>query len=373
MKMSNLPLQKPSLGKEEIDAVKKVFESGWLGLGSKVQEFEEELKRFLNAQYVVAVNSGTSALHLALEAIGIGKDDEVILPSFTFVATAQAVSQTGASPVFCDVTENSLNADPEDIEERISKKTKAIIVVHYRGMPCDMDKIMYLAKKHSLRVIEDAAHAFGSTYKGRRTGSVGDITCFSFDPIKNITCGEGGAIVVHKEQLYKKLLTKRQLGIDKDTWSRYRNKRSWKYDVLEKGYRYHLNNINAAIGICQLKKYKKLIRAKLSIVRQYDEAFSNIDGLRIIPTDYEQTAIFMYVIRILKNREGFIRALNSKGISTGIHYLPCHQFTFYRNRKIKLPITEMLSKQVVTLPLFSEMNQRDVGRVINSVSSFFSS
>lgn len=371
--MSDIPLQKPSLGKEEIDAVKEVFESGWLGLGSKVQEFEEGLKRFLKAKYVVAVNTGTSALHLALEAIGIGRGDAVILPSFTFVATAQAVSQTDASLVFCDVAEDSLNADPEDIEKRISEKTKAIIIVHYRGMPCDMDKIMYLAKKNSLRVIEDASHAFGSTYKGRRIGSVGDITCFSFDPIKNITCGEGGAIVVHEEQLYKRLLMKRQLGIDKDTWSRYNNKRSWKYNVLERGYRYHLSNINAAIGICQLKKFEKLIKAKESIARRYDAAFSNINGLRIIPTDYEQTAIFMYVIRVLRNREAFIRYLNSKGISTGIHYMPCHQFTFYRSTEIKLPITEMLSKQIVTLPLFSEMNERDVDRVINSVTGFFNS
>lgn len=371
--MNNIPLQKPSLGKEEIDAVKEVFESGWLGLGSKVQEFEEELKRFLNAKYVVAVNSGTSALHLVLEAIGIGKGDEVILPSLTFVATAQAVSQTYALPVFCDITEDNLNADPEDIEEKISKKTKAIIVVHYRGMPCDMDKIMNLAKKYSLRVIEDASHAFGSKYKGRKIGNDGDIICFSFDPIKNITCGEGGAIVVQERTLYKKLLIKRQLGINNGAWERYSNKRGWKYDVLEVGYRYHLSNINAVIGICQLKKFKRLIRKKISIARQYDEAFSNIDGLRIIPTDYGQTAIFMYVIRILKNREQFIHALKSKGISTGIHYLPCHQFTFYRNRRIRIPITEMISEQIITLPLFSEMCQRDIDRVINSVHSFFHS
>ena len=210
-------LQKPSVGKKELKAVAAVFETGWLGMGSVVRDFEEKLQQFLNSKYIVAVNSGTSALHLALESIEIKSGDEIILPSFTFVASAQAVTMCEATPIFCDILEETLNINPIEIEKKITTRTKAIIPVHFRGASCDMDRILYLAKKYKIAVVEDAAHAFGSTYKNKMIGSLNDITCFSFDPIKNITCGEGGAICLSNEKLYKKIVAKRVLGIDKDS------------------------------------------------------------------------------------------------------------------------------------------------------------
>lgn len=189
---SMIPVQRPSIGKEELAAVKMVFDTGWLGMGPKVKEFEDAVGAFLGARHVIATNTGTTALHLALDAIGLKHGDEVVVPSLTYVATIQAITETGARPVFCDVEEDTLNIDLSDVEGKITSKTKAILPVHYRGIPCDMNRLLTLAKKFGLRVVEDAAHAFGSYYKGKRIGSFGDLTCFSFDPVKNVTCGEGG-------------------------------------------------------------------------------------------------------------------------------------------------------------------------------------
>jgi len=230
--LSNMiPVQRPCIGKEELEAVGKVFETGWLGMGSVTKEFEDAVREFIGTENVIAVNTGTTALHLAFDAIGLGPGDEVIVPSLTYVATIQAITATGATPVFCDIKEDTLNMDVNDVKKKITKRTKAIVPVHYRGIPCDMDSILTLAEQFKLRIVEDAAHAFGSYYKGKRIGSFGDITCFSFDPIKNITCGEGGMIITQNSKLLDIMQRKRILGIDKDTWSRYQNKRSWFYDV----------------------------------------------------------------------------------------------------------------------------------------------
>ncbi len=203
-----IPVSRPSIGEEELKAVGKVFRTGWLGLGSVTKEFEDGVAKFLSHQeknYVVAVNTGTTALHLALDAIGIKTGDEVVLPSLTFVATAQTVLACGATCVFCDIEEDTLNMDIEDLKRKITHKTRAIIPVHYRGLPCNMDAILDIALSKKIRIVEDAAHAFGSYYKGKRIGSFGDITCFSFDPIKNITCGEGGAVVTRDKDLFEKM------------------------------------------------------------------------------------------------------------------------------------------------------------------------
>lgn len=364
-------LQKPSIGREELQAVRAVFKTGWLGMGSVVQDFEEKLRQFLNAKYVIAVNSGTSALHLALASVGITSGDEVILPSFTFVATTQAISMCGATPVFCDIIEETLNIDPIEIEKRITARTKAIIPVHFRGTPCDMDRILYLAKKYNIAVVEDAAHAFGSTYKNKIIGSLNDITCFSFDPIKNITCGEGGAICLSDKKLYERIVMKRMLGIDKDAWSRYKHTRAWHYDVYELGFRYHMSNINAAIGIVQLDKYQKMIEHKKTIARRYDRAFAKIPTLITIKTDYDNTALFMYCIRITKNREKFIDFLKERGIPTGIHYLPSHRFSLYNNPVYKLPVTEKIARQIITLPLYHDLTAKNVHHIIKGIKEYF--
>src|SRR3989339_538560 len=252
-----LPVSRPSTGKEELDAIEKVMKTGWLGLGSVVFDFENLLKEYLGVKNIIAVNTGTSAIHIALDAFGIKAGDEVVVPSMTFAATVQAILVTGATPVFCEVKADTLNLDIEDVKKRITSKTKAIIPVHYCGQACDMDALLAIAEPKGIKVIEDAAHAFGSGYKGKKIGSFGHAACFSFDPIKNLTCGEGGAVALNDDELAEKIRRKRILGIDKDTWHRYRNERTWFYEVTDTGFRYHMSNINAAIGIEQFKKFDK--------------------------------------------------------------------------------------------------------------------
>lgn len=319
-----IPVQQPSLGEEEINLVKRVFDSRWLGLGSTVKEFEEELKKFLGAKYVMAVNSGTSALHITLDAFGIRAGDEVVVPSLTFVATIQAIISCGAKPVFCDVYPDTLNIDIDDTLKNIGPRVKAIVPVHYGGLPCRMDELIDISRRKGVLLIEDAAHAFGSSYKGRKIGNLSDATCFSFDPIKNITCGEGGAVVLDNEEICQNIYKRRILGIDKDTWSRYKNERSWFYEVNSPGFRYHMNNINAAIGLAQLKKFPKFVKRKREIMRRYDDAFREVEDLELLSHDYQNSAPFFYVIKVKKKRDALMNFLKENGIGTGIHYIPNH-------------------------------------------------
>lgn len=366
-----IPVSRPSIGKEELAAVKKVFDSGWLGMGSSVKEFEDEISKFLGGSTVIAVNTGTTALHLALDALGIGKGDEVIVPSLTFVATVQAISATGATPVFCDIEPDTLNIDVKDVGKKISSKTKAVIPVHYRGIPCDMDGLMAITRKNHIKIVEDAAHAFGSHYKGKPIGSFGDVTCFSFDPIKVVTCGEGGAIAIRDSSLASLIQKKRILGIDKDTWSRYKHERSWFYDVVSKGYRYHMSNINAAIGLVQLKKFSKMNAKRIKIAKRYDRELGKINGLELLKTDYKNNALFMYIIKVKKDRDGLMRHLKDNGIDSGIHYIPSHKFELYKDLATSLPATESVYEQILTLPLYTDLTEQDQTKVISSIRAFF--
>jgi perosamine synthetase len=368
--MDLIPVSRPHLGDEELAEVKNVFDSGWLGLGANVLAFENELAEFFHAKHVVCTNTGTTALHLALDALGIKRGDEVIAPSFTFVASAQAITSTGASPVFCDINPDDLNIDVRDAAKKITRKTKAIIPVHYRGFPCDMDEIKALAEDHDLLVIEDAAHAFGSSYKGKKIGSFNDVACFSFDPIKNITCGEGGAVVFQDSSLLERVQQKRILGIDKDTWSRYRNERSWFYDVVTHGYRYHMSNISAAIGLVQLKKFDAMNRRKIAVAKRYDEAFGKLPELQLLRTNnYSGIGLFVYIFRVLKGRNELMDHLTQHGVGSGIHYIPSHLFTYYHRKGLRLPVTEKIYGEILTLPLFPGISDEQVDRVIDAVQS----
>jgi dTDP-4-amino-4,6-dideoxygalactose transaminase len=368
--MEPIPVSRPSLGEEELAAVGRVFSTGWLGLGADVLEFEKALGRFLGAPNVLCTNTGTTALHLALDALGIGPGDEVLVPSFTFVATAQAVSATGARPVFCDIGGGDLNIDVEDARGRVSPRTKAIIPVHYRGIPCDMDGIEELAAAHDLHVIEDAAHAFGSSYHGKRIGSFGEMACFSFDPIKNITCGEGGAVVFRDSGLLERFQQKRILGIDKDTWSRYRNERSWFYDVVTQGYRYHMSNISAAVGLVQIGRFGAMNRRKIEVARRYDEAFGDLDGVEILENGgYENIGLFAYMLRVRSRRNELMDYLAARGVGSGVHYIPSHLFSFYREEGLVLPVTEQVYREILSLPLFPDITDGQVEQVIRVVTS----
>jgi len=367
-----IPLAKPSIGEEELSEVKKTFASAWLGMGSAVFEFEKQLAQYLGAENVIAVNTGTSALHIALDAFGIKKGDEVIVPSLTFIGTIQAIIACGATPVFCDVDEDTLNIDVGDLAKRITGRLKAIMPVHYGGLPCEMDGLLKIAKDRGILVIEDAAHAFGSTYKGRKIGTFGDATCFSFDPIKNITCGEGGAVAVKDSQAAQNIIKKRILGIDKDTWHRYKEERSWFYEVVTPGFRYHMSNINASIGLAQLKKLDKFLEKKRGIVKKYDEAFRNLPELELLYRNYEETAPFNYVIKIKDGRrDEFLEYLNRNGVGAGINYIPNHLQPLFKDFKTRLPVTERVAKEIISLPLYFDMFDQDIDTVIDKVRLFF--
>lgn len=366
-----MPVSRPSVGEDELAEIKKVFDSRWLGLGSWVLRFEERVKDYLGARNVIAVNTGTTALHIALDALGVKKGDEVIVPSLTFVASVQAIALTGARPVFCDVEEDTLNADIDDIKKKITSRTKAVMPVHYRGFACDMDALLDITRRRNVRVVEDAAHAFGSSYKERMIGSFGDITCFSFDPIKNITCGEGGAVATADDELARTIYKKRILGIDKDTWSRYKHKRDWFYEVSVLGFRYHMSNINAAIGLAQMERIDKFISRKKEIAKRYDEEFKSLKDVALLSSDYKNAAPFNYIIKIRSKRDEIMKFLRTRGIDAGVHYIPNHLQPFFKSFKVSLPVTEKVWCQIVTLPLYYEMEDKDAGLVIDSVKEFF--
>jgi len=367
-----IAISRPSTGAEEISAIQKVFETGWLGLGSTVFQFEEELKKYLGAKHVIAVNTGTSALHIALAALGVGPGDEVILPSITFAACVQAILALGATPVFAESHEESLLLDISDVEKRLSSKTKVVMPVHFCGSSCDMDRLMALAKSKGFKVVEDAAHAFGSDYNGRKVGTQGDAVCFSFDPIKNITTGEGGAVVVADDALAEEIRRMRILGIDKDTWHRYKNTRTYFYAVVSPGYRYHMPNFCAAIGLEQLKKFPGFIARRREIARRYNAAFQDLPGIKPLQMDLETTVPHIYIVRVpAERRDSFMEALKARGVGTGLHYIANHIQPFFKKYSNEpLPRAERLWQEIVTLPLHCTLTDQDVDAVISAVVEF---
>lgn len=372
--MVDLRLSKSVLGVKEADAVVKVLlEDGYLGMGAEVGKFETDIADYLgiSVEKVVCVNTGTSALHLAVEAI-VEKGEEVLVPSFTFLSSFQAISAAGAIPISCDVYEDTLSIDLEDAARRITGKTKAIMPVHYASNPANMDKLYEFAKKYDLRVIEDAAHAFGCTYEDKKIGSFGDVVCFSFDGIKNITSGEGGAIVTSDPRVLSIVKDARLLSIEKDSDKRYSGQRSWDFDVKRQGYRYHMSNIFAAIGRVQLSRldnefapkriellslYQELLEANPKVIFQKQE----IDAF-IIP--------HIVSIRILDNqRDGLKDELEKQKIPTGIHYKPNHLLTYYKTN-YNLPVTEKVYNEILTLPLHPEIKISDVEFICKIINNY---
>ena len=377
-----VPVYRPYLGHEVQDAARSALEAGWLGMGKLSQQFELGIEAYLGLaaggdRRAVSTNSCTEALHIAARLVGLGPGDEVIAPSFTYVAGHQAITRTGARIVFCDVAPVNLGIDPARVRELITPATKAILAVDYLGLPCRLDELMEIAREHGLRVIEDAAHAFGTLSEGRPVGSFGDITCFSFGPVKMITTLEGGAVITRDASDVQALHELRHLGIDSDTDARYQNKRNWEFDVVRQGYRCHLGSLPASIGLAQLELVDEFITNRQEYCRFYDAAFADLHKagkLRLFDTDWKGVAPYIYVIRLTdgSRRQELISHLKAAGIGSGIHFLGAHEFSFYADsRRGPLTVTDEITQQVLTLPLHPYMDEGDLQRVVDGVRSFF--
>ena len=371
----HIPVFVPCIGVDTLKHLTDALDVGWLGMGATTKEFEERIAAYLelNGRHVVATNTGTSALHIALLAAGVGPGDEVIVPSFNYVADHQAIRYTGADVVMCDIRDDNLGIDCESARSLITARTKAIIPLHFSGIPCDQAGVYDLAREFGLRVIEDGCHAFGSTILGNKIGSYGDITCFSFDPVKIITSIDGGCVIVNGEEELQKLHHLRLLGVDKDTTERYKNARAWEYDVVDQGYRYHLTNIMASVGVSQIKQVDAFIASRRAICRRYSDAFSTLEGVRVLRHDYDDVSPFIYSLRVLGGRRGdFIEFLKTQNIAAGIHFMPVHEHTYFSScRRSEMPVTERVASEVVTLPLHSHMKEQAIRRVIDAVCRFF--
>ena len=360
----NIRLSKCSIGIEEREAVMRVFDQQYLGMGREVQLFEQELKDYLKTDLeVICVNTGTAALHLALLCLDLKSGDEVLVPTITYVASFQAVSATGAKAVACDVSTNNFFINLEDAEKRITKNTKAIMPVHYASDSSQMDEVYRFAKKHNLRVIEDAAQAMGCSRNGVRVGTSGDILCFSFDGIKNITSGEGGMIVTRDQALAQRLRDARLLGVEKDTDMRYKGERSWTFDVRHQGFRYHMSDIMAAIGREQLKKLDKFKEKRRTLALQYVSRLSNLREIELLNYNFNEIIPHIFVVKILNGKRDEVQAfLQGYGISSGIHYFPNHLLSLYKTT-YALPVAEKLKDQMLTLPLHVDLTLDDVNFV----------
>jgi dTDP-4-amino-4,6-dideoxygalactose transaminase len=366
---SLIRLSKSSLSELEKKAVMGVLDREFLGMGAEVIAFEAALTEYFGRPAVCVVN-GTAALHLALQSCGVGYEDEVLVPSLTYIASFQAISATGATPVACDIDPVDCLIDLHDAEKRLTSKTKAIMPVHYSGGVGELDDLYAFAQKHNLRVIEDAAHAFGTVYNNKRIGSFGDIACFSFDGIKNLTSGEGGCVVCDDAEVLQKVRDARLLGVENDTAKRSSGDRSWVFDVSAQGWRYHMSNMMAAIGIVQLERFNDFSLRRRRLAQLYDEKLSKFENLVIIARDYDVVVPHIYVVRIINGFDrGEVRQLLLKDhIQTGIHYQPNHQVSlFKRDLGNPLPVTEKVSKEILTLPLHFDLTDNDVYRVCESL------
>jgi len=368
---------KHSIGQEEIDEVVDTLKSDWITTGPKTFKFEEIFFEYVNSKYAIAVNSCTAALHLAVIALGIGNCDEVITTPYTFAATAEVVINANAKPVFVDVEKDTYNIDPAKIEEKITDKTKAIIVVHYAGHACEMDKIMEIAEKYDLYVIEDAAHAIGSKYKDKKIGSIGDATCFSFYATKNITTAEGGMITTNRGDLADKMRILSLHGISKDAWKRYSSEGSWYYEIAYSGYKYNMSDLQASIGIHQMKKLDQMQKRREEIADMYNKSFGQIPQITI-PTvkSYATHAWHLYPIQVNSdllsiNRNEFIEALKAENIGTSVHFIPLHLHPYYKEKYgfkgDDFPIAESLYNNEISLPIYPKMEDKDVEDVISAV------
>ena len=371
-----IPYGKQYIDENDIQAVNEVLKSPYLTTGPKAQEFEKKLCELTGAKYAVAISNGTAALHAACYAAGITVGDEVITTPITFAASANCVLYCGGTPVFADIDPDTWNIDPKEIEKKITNKTKAVIAVDYTGQAVQLDEIKGICKKHNLILIEDAAHSIGTKYKGVPVGGIADLTTFSFHPVKTITCGEGGAILTNNEEFYKKMQLFRSHSITRDAELMTQNPFNGYNEQIELGYNYRMTDIQAALGLSQLKKLWVFSKRRSEIVRQYNEAFLKIPQLKIqkeIPES--ETTRHLYIIRIKSEslkvgRDEIYKALNTENIGLQVHYIPVYYHPYYQSlgyKKGLCPVAEELYEEIITIPLYYSLTNEDVESVIEAV------
>ncbi len=367
--MKIIPFHKPAFGHEEIRAVTETLKSGWITTGPITRTFEQKFSAFVGARYAVALNSGTAALHLALEAAGVRAGDEVITVPFTFVATSEAILYCGARPIYVDCDPVTFNMQPDQIEKKITRRTRAILPVHFGGQACDMEPILEIARRRKIKIIEDAAHAFPAKYKGHYVGNLGDFTCFSFYATKTLSTGEGGMLTTNDRAAAERVRLLSLHGIDKASWER-RRRGDWRYQVVALGHKYNLGDLSSAIGLAQLAKAQKYLEKRRSIASAYNQAFEDFDLLdRPTVLKFNEHAWHLYAIRLrldkLKiNRDGFMQAMKAAGIDVSVHFIPLYEHPYYqKHTKLKaanFPGVQKFCARIVSLPIYPGMSQIEV-------------
>lgn len=369
----------PLIEEPEIQEVVDTFRSGWLGTGPKVARFEDIFKEYTGAKYAMALNSCTAGLHLAMVVTGIRSGDEVITTPLTFASTANAIIHTGATPVFVDVEKETMNIDPEKIEEAITPRTRAIIPVHFAGRPCNMDVIMDIARQHDLIVIEDAAHCIEGWYKGKKIGNIGDMSCFSFYVTKNIVTGEGGMVTTNKEVWADKIKMYGLHGLSKDAWRRYSDEGFIHYQVIFPGFKYNMMDIQASLGIHQMKRIDKYLKRRKEIWEKYNSAFSNLPVSCPAPPEHNTVharhlySLLIDIDKIKKTRDDIQQELHELNIGTGIHFISLHLHDYYRKtydfKPDDFPNARFISDRTISLPLSPKLTDRDVRDVVDAVKN----
>lgn len=372
VKTNMIPFHKASIGDEEINEVIDTLKSGWLTMGPKTIEFEKRFSEFIGTQYAVSMNSATACLHLALKAIGLKEGDEVILPTTTFVSTAEVVTYFNAIPVLCDVNDHDHNIDVTKIESLITNQTKVMIPVHFSGIPCDMDVIHALAKKYNLKVIEDAAHALPSEYKGRKVGTLSDITCFSFYATKTLSTGEGGMATTNNEEYASSMKKNRLHGISKDAWNRYSEKGHWYYEVVDNGYKYNMTDVAASLGLVQLRRLDEMNVRREKIAQRYNDGFKSNSKVRCLEFDTTlKSSWHLYVIKV-SNRDSLMAKLKESGIGTSLHFIPVHHHPYYKStynyNEANYPAANKAYAESISLPIFPDMTFEEVDHIIDFIN-----
>jgi dTDP-4-amino-4,6-dideoxygalactose transaminase len=372
-----IPFALPDISEREIAAVVETLRSGWITTGPRTHEFGELFAKATDSRHAVMVNSCTAALHLALDAIGVKAGDEVIVPTVTFAASAEVVRYSGATPILVDVRAHDHNVDPAAVARAITPQTRAIIPVHFAGVPCDMDEIMSLARARSIRVIDDAAHSFPCRYRGRRVGTLADITCFSFYATKTITTAEGGAATTENDEWADRMRTMSLHGISKDAWKRYTAAGSWYYEIIAPGYKYNLTDLASSLGLVQLSRAEEMLARRQEIARAYDAAFSTESALELLAPSTDRThARHLYVVKLRRDalsidRARFLDELKACGIGASVHFIPLHMHPYYKDtygyRPDDLPCALDAYERSLSLPIYSKMTNAQVDRVIESV------